>query len=176
MGIIGILSGAGAEAGKPFLVIGGYAVNAHGYARETVDLDILTRREEREFWKKLVLENGYSVWQERDNFAQFKTERSELMPVDFMFVNEHTFASLFADAVESTLGGVRVKHPSLRHLIALKLHVLKQELPHRTLRDFNDVLELLRINRVDTSAEDFKQLCLRYGNQKLYETLVRGTR
>jgi len=78
--------------------------------------------------------------------------------------------------LDGRIDSVAVKHPSLWHLVALKLHVLKQELPHRTLRDFNDVLELLRINRVDTQAEDFKRFCIKYGNLKLYETIVRGTR
>jgi len=94
MRIIGILAGASAETGKRFLVIGGYAVNAHGYARLTADLDLLVQREDAPFWKALLLANGYTVFQEQSNFIQFKAEETNAIPVDFMLVNEQTFSKM----------------------------------------------------------------------------------
>src|SRR5579872_5218140 len=150
MGIIETLSQARVEPERSFLVIGGYAVNAHGYSRQTMDLDILVKKEQANFWKELVLSNGYAVYCERDNFLQFTPTAPELIPIDFMLVNEQTFSGMHAEAVEGQLGGVSVRHPSLRHLIALKLHVLKRELPHRELRDLYDVIQLVHVNQVDT--------------------------
>jgi predicted nucleotidyltransferase len=176
MEILEILSRAQFEPERSFLVIGGYAVNAYGYSRQTIDLDLLIKKEQQDFWKQLVLASGYLVHGGTDNFLQFTPLQPEQFPVDFMLVNEQTFSGMYGEAVKGSLGGVEVKHPSLRHLIALKLHVLKQELPHRELRDLYDVIQLVNINKVDVRSDDFKTLCERYGNSKLYETIVRGTR
>jgi len=176
MGIIEILSQARLGIERDFLVIGGYAVNAHGYSRQTLDLDVLIKKEQSGFWKNLLLENGYTVYCERESFMQLAPVTQEQMPVDFMLVNEQTFSKMYVEAVDGMLGGVAVKHPSLRHLIALKLHVLKQEMPHRELKDLYDVIQLMNINKVDPRTDDFKQLCERYGNLKIYETIVRATR
>ena len=140
MSIVEILSRAGAESGKNFLVIGGYAVNAHGYSRVTVDLDILADKADREFWKGVMLKSGYKVYSEQETFSQFTPASEEETGVDFMFVNEKTFLTMSHDAVEGLLADAKVKHPSLHHLIALKLHVVKQGLPHREMKD------LLRCN------------------------------
>jgi len=174
MGIIEILIEGCLEPERSFLVIGGFAVCAHGYARETMDLDILIAKEQRDYWKELVLRNNYTVLSEHDNFIQFKEGGPEQMPVDFMLVNEQTFSKMHAEAIVAPLGKVTVKYPSLMHLIALKLHALKQELPHRELKDLYDVIQLVHVNQIDTGTTEFKELCDRFGNLKLYETIKRG--
>jgi len=176
MGIIEILNAGSAETGRGFLVIGGYAVNNYGYSRLTVDLDVLINKDHREFWKQLILKNGYTVYCERDSFLQFTPEAKEQVPVDFMLVNERTFSRMYGEAVDGLLGGASVKFPSLPHLIALKLHVIKQALPHRELRDLDDVLQLVQRNKVDTGTEEFKQLCEKHGNSTIYEAIVRANR
>jgi predicted nucleotidyltransferase len=176
MGIIEILSRASAESGNGFLVIGGYAVNAHGYPRLTVDLDVLIDKAQKDFWKELMIKNGYSVYSEHENFSQFTPIARDQFPVDFMHVNDRTFSKMRAEAVDGNLAGANVKHPSLMHLIALKLHVIKQELPHRESKDLYDVIQLVQINHVDTQADEFKQLCEKFGNAKAYEAIVRATR
>lgn len=176
MGILGILSKTAAEHGRNFLVIGGYAVNAHGYARQTADLDILVVKADRDFWKEVLLKNGYTIFSEHENFAQWTPPVIGQLPVDFMFVNEQTFFKMYPEAVEGILIGVKIKYPSLMHLLALKMHVIKQALPHRELKDLYDVIQLVQINRVDTQSQSFKELCEKFGNAKIYETLVRASK
>ena len=176
MSIVEILSRASAESGKNFLVIGGYAVNAHGYARVTVDLDFLANKADREFWKEVMLKSGYQIYSEQPNFSQFAPTIKSQQAVDFMLVNEKTFSNMHAAAIEGTLAKVKIKYPSLLHLIALKLHVIKQAMPHRELRDLVDVMELMQINHVDPKADDFKQLCEKFGNAKTYEAIVKASR
>lgn len=175
-GFLTTLANARIVAERDFLVIGGYAVNAHRYLRFTHDLDLLIRRDQKDFWKKLALDYGYTLFCERENFLQLTPPSAVEIPVDFMLVNDHTFQTLYAEAIEGLIGGVAVKHPSLKHLIALKLHVVKQELPHRHLRDFYDVLELIRVNKLNVSTKDFQEFCEKHGNAKLYEAIVRGTK
>ena len=45
-----LLKACAREANLPFLVIGGYAVVAHGYQRNTADLDVLIRRSDLNTW------------------------------------------------------------------------------------------------------------------------------
>ncbi len=58
--------------------------------------------------------------------------------------------------------------------LALKLHVLKQAQLHRFLKDFQDVVELIRINKVDLHSEEMRGLFLRYGTADLYEKVKRA--
>lgn len=60
------------DAGVPFLVIGGYAVFAHGYARLTDDLDLIIPRGQRERSAQLLGDLGMSVRHEATTFLQFE--------------------------------------------------------------------------------------------------------
>jgi hypothetical protein len=157
----------------PFLIIGGLAVIAYGYPRDTMDLDYLVRRSDRDAWRHALASHGYGVAHEHDNFAQFTAQPGET-DVDLMFVNDSTFETMFAASVRKETGVSEARFPSLEHLIALKLHVLKQGLPHRTLRDMDDVINLLLANRVDLRQESWRKLFTKYGNRDLYEKIARA--
>ena len=101
-----------------FLIIGGYAVAAHGHTRATFD----------------------RMWQASE---------------------------------ERDFGGVRARVPCLDHLLALKLHALKQSLPHRTSKDAEDVETLCRRNGLNLSDPRYEQLFLKYGSRELYDSFVR---
>ena len=48
------------EAGLPFLVIGGYAVMAHGFVRSTDDLDLLVHRKDFVAARRVLTALGYT--------------------------------------------------------------------------------------------------------------------
>ena len=60
----------------------------------------------------------------------------------------------------ANFGGSRARVPCLDHLLALKLHALKQALPHRTGKDAEDVELLLRRNSIDLRQTRYEQLFL----------------
>jgi hypothetical protein len=62
---------------------------------------------------------------------------------------------MVAASREVDLYGTHSRIPSLEHLLALKLHSLKNTRLHRFLRDFLDVENLLRINKLDIKSETF---------------------
>ena len=157
-----------------FMVIGGHAVNVYGYSRTTLDLDILIPKPALEIWKAQVLSLGYTVHHEASNFLQCNPPNEGSWPLDFMLVTEETFAKLLKDAIGVNIQNVPVKVPSILHLIALKLHVLKQGLTHRMFRDMDDVLNLIRINRIDVRSDSFREICHRYGTIDLYEYILRA--
>ncbi len=168
-----IIAASSKNSELPFLVIGGLAVIAHGYPRDTVDLDYLVRRSDREAWKHALAAQGYGVAYEHDNFAQF-TGTAGGTDVDLMFVNDSTFDTMFAASTSQDTGVSQARFPSLEHLVVLKLHVLKQGLRHRALKDMDDVINLLLANRVDLRQENWRQLFEKYGNRDLYEKIARA--
>ena len=52
---------------------------------------------------------------------------------------------------------------SAEHLVALKLHALKQELEHRRLRDFLDVVDVIKKNRLDLHSAEMKEVFEKFG-------------
>jgi hypothetical protein len=53
------------------IIIGGYAVAAHGHTRATFDVDFLVRRADRDAWLNRILAIGLKPFGETRTFAQF---------------------------------------------------------------------------------------------------------
>ena len=157
-----------------FLVIGGLAVNHFGFSRETSDLDFFISRGDREGWMKMLSDFGYASYHDGGNFIQYDAPKNNAWPVDLMLVQEKTFAPIFAASSDAEFFGVKSKVPLLEHLIALKLHSLKNTRMRRFLKDFLDVENLIQINRLDIKSQEMHSLFDRYGTQDLYEKVSRS--
>ena len=157
-----------------FLVIGGLAVNLHGYSRDTADLDLLICADQREQWLDLFLQLGYVIYKDGGNFIQLSSQEHAAWPVDLMLVQGKTFAPMFTASRQVDLYGTPSRLPSLEHLIALKLHALKNGRFDRFLKDFLDVENLIRINQLDLKSENIRQLFVKYGTMELYDKVSRS--
>lgn len=164
---------AARKAGLEFLVIGGFAVIKHGYERFTKDCDLLVPNETKADWHAIMLEMGYVLISDQDAFRQYAWSKGVAWPVDLMFVHTETFKQLVSAARPAVIHDARVRLVSLEHLLALKLHVLKQRRMHRFLKDFEDVVKLVHFNKVDLSSPEMRGLFLKYGTAELYEK-IRG--
>ena len=154
-----------------FLVIGGLAVNFHGYSRDSADLDLLIQREAREQWLALFAELGYSVDKGKDAFIQLSPPKGGAWPVDLMMVREPTFRPMFKNGKKVEMYGAWLLIPCLEHLLALKLHALKHSHLGRYLKDFLDVENLVQVNKVDLRSDKIRQLFTKYGTMELYEKI-----
>jgi hypothetical protein len=157
-----------------FLLIGGLAVNHYGFSRETADLDFFISRDDREGWMKMLSDFGYASYHDGGNFIQYDAPDKNAWPVDLMLVREETFAPIFEASLDAEFYGEKSKVPSLEHLIALKLHALKNTRVHRFLKDFLDVENLIQINRLDIKSRKIRSLFDKYGTQDLYEKVSRS--
>ena len=147
---------------------------AHGHTRATFDVDFLVRRADRDAWVIRISATGLKPIGETRTFAQFtQPERGD--GLDLMFVEDATFEPMWLASEERDFWGSRARIPSLVHLLALKLHALKQALPHRTAKDAEDVEMLVRRNRLDLREPDYEKLFLKYADREIYETLLRLT-
>jgi hypothetical protein len=163
------------EPSLRFLIIGGYAVAAHGHTRATFDVDFLVRKTDREAWRTKLFKHHFEPVAETAAFAQFSPP-DHSTGLDLMFVTEETFDEFWKAAEPREFGQVTAQVPALDHLLALKLHVLKQGLSHRTFKDAEDVEMLARRNKLDFASERYEQLFLKYGNREIYETIKRVLR
>ena len=74
--------------------------------------------------------------------------------------------------MSTTLGGVSCKIPSVDHLLAMKFHALKYVHGVTALKYLQDVHGLLARTSRAVTDDDVRELCLRHGNQEVYERLV----
>lgn len=72
---------------------------------------------------------------------------------------------MIQDGKETEIMGRKFTVPSLSHLIALKLHALKNNPEVRERWDLRDILELIKVNRVNVETDAFQDLCLEYGTE-----------
>jgi hypothetical protein len=165
------ITGKASEAGLPFLVIGGYAVMAHGFVRATDDLDLLVQSSRRNPWRQLLEGLGMSVYREAPAFMQFNPPEAAGLPVDLMLVTDEVFERMRANAKRAEAEDVSFGIVSLLHLIALKCHAIHHGKARRCLKDTEDLIQLIGINCLDLNEPELRATILKHGNQELYEKL-----
>lgn len=173
MGLFQQISVEGRRRDLPFLIVGGLAVNFYGYSRDTADLDLLIAQGARGRWLEVLSELGYTIYKDREVFVQLSPPREGAWPVDLMLVREPTFRQIHATGVKTEMFGAEVLVPTLDHLLALKLHALVYGHVERYLKDYLDVENLIRVNRVDLDSEKIRQLFAKHGTMDLYEKMCR---
>ena len=147
---------------RPLLIIGGHALTVHGVMRQTVDLDCLIAVENRDAFDNHLRGGGFTQVSATENFARY-THQSDMAPdVDILFVDAPTLEKLLASATPLHRGEVELQVPSLPHLIALKLHAIRNN-PAREAGDLGDIVRLLAANPRAVCAEELAAICQRFG-------------
>ena len=145
------------EAGIDYAIIGGMALNAHGYKRETVDVDVLVRPEGLQAFHDRFVGRGYL-----EAFAgarkTFKNTRTKTK-VEFIATGEYPGdgkpkAIVFPDPASVAVEMKGARYVNLPTLIELKL-ASGMTNPGR-LKDLGDVQEL--IHELSLPAEFANQL------------------
>ncbi|MBU4311611.1 MAG: nucleotidyltransferase [Candidatus Omnitrophica bacterium] len=154
------------------VLIGGFAVNYYKVSRQTADIDFLITKDGFDEISVLLEKEGYKKDYSQDVFAKLSNSQQYLMDIDFMFVDIETLTRIIKDAKEITIAKQKFMVPSLNHLIALKLHSLKFNPKIRENRDLPDIIELVRVNKVNVKDRDFKEVCLKFGTEELYSRIL----
>jgi len=153
------------------VMAGGFAVNHHGYTRNTLDIDFVCADLRVESITTCLQQGGYTHMV-RGPVARHFSHPDTGFRVDVLLVEERTFQELRAAAVESEMGEQKVPTLSLHHVIAMKLHALSQQPVLRSAKDALDIAWLVYLNEV-SAEEDLKPLCLRYATAELYHEISR---
>ncbi len=165
--ILEILAGGLSQRKIPALLIGGYALQAYGVVRQTLDVDCLVADTDAGGVGQLLLAAGYRERARTSNFVRYIHSSLYLMDVDVLLVDQSTLQAMLKASRPYRLGSFEWRVPGLVHLVALKLHALKNA-PGRDAKDFKDIVELLGGNRADWQAHDLENLCRKYGPEDIY--------
>jgi len=155
-----------------YVLIGGFALNYHKVTRQTADVDFLITKEDFDKINVLLEKEGFKQDYTHEVFARLSAEKPYFMDLDFMFVDAETLDKIIKEAKESDIAGEKFLVPCLNHLIALKLHAIKYNPKIRENRDLADIVELIKVNKVDVKVNTFKVLCLKYGTEELYRKIL----
>lgn len=154
------------SGGLDFLLIGGHAVAHHGYARMTLDLDLLARESQRPLWRELLERCEYRIRMETPAFAQFASDVPGGIPVDIMFVHDDTWTKLRDKAEVKSSGQVELLVPSASHMVALKLHAAVSPTRRTPGKDWTDIEEIIRHHQLNPQDQEFADLIRRYGGEE----------
>jgi len=164
------------KTGATCVLIGGFAVNCYKVTRQTADLDFLITREDFDKIAVELKKAGFELEHAEKVFARFKGNKYYLMDIDFMFVEKATLDKIVADSRIMSIGRQKFIVPSLQTLIALKLHAIKHNQNVRKYKDLPDIINLIRVNKVNHKNKEFRELCLKYGTEELYNTIMEALR
>jgi hypothetical protein len=152
-------------------LLGGVAVCLHGYQRNTVDVNLLIRKEDSEAVRNTLKEGGYS-WQRKE--AEFRSDSG--IAIQFLLGGDpagpgsEVMLPDPGDGHSTTqIDGLPVL--TLARLIESKIACGQGNL-RRTHKDFADVVELIIQHRLNGSFARFLHKSLR----PIYRTLVRASR
>jgi hypothetical protein len=154
------------EQGLAFLVIGGHAINAYGYARTTLDLDFLVAEDDFDRWRDHLLAQGYKNVRRGPSFGHFRGDN--LYPVDLQVVDRSTFETINSRR-QMRSGGFPV--PAPLHLIALKAHALKNAQRAALGKDLHDIVSLARSCDIPWSDPEFQRVLERYADAATFRKL-----
>jgi hypothetical protein len=159
-----------------FLIAGGHAVITHGFPRSTFDLDLIVRRTDRESWLRVVEGLGYRLHREGNAFIQLDAAGAESFPLDLMLVNDPTFSQMHANSLPAPVDVPGLRVVSLLHLLALKCHAIRHGHAGRIVKDAEDVIQLIQVNRLDPEKETLRELFEKHGTPELYQKVKRACR
>ena len=153
-----------------YLVVGGVAVNAHGHARMTRDLDLVIHLEPANLERALdALEalgfrpgtpeplhafadpQNRRAWKEARNMEAFslRSDRFPLVPVDLLVTEPFDFDEAWAASVRADLdAGIPVRIAGLRTLISMKEAVGRPQ----DLEDARHLRAILGVSEADTGG------------------------
>ena len=167
--ILDVTSRQLSAVGVDCLLIGGFAVNYHGYTRNTLDVDFMIVTEQLDVVRPIMMRAGFTNVSIENHVAFFNAPGSPLR-VDFLRVDKDTMRTLLVNAVCIHMHGCEVKVPSLKDLLAMKIFSLSQDGARRMCKDLPDIAYLSVLHNLDLDS-DVRPLCDRFGTPETYDLI-----
>jgi len=159
------------EKGIDHALIGGFALNAYGITRSTMDLDILTHIGHRNAIINFLESLGYETYASSNAFSQHQHPISDMGRIDFLYITGKTAETMFKEAVSRPVFAQKtIKVVKPEHLIALKLYAISCN-PDRFHREMDDIGNLLELESID--IEEVKTYFVAYSSLDEFEQLRR---
>lgn len=159
------------KAGVVYALVGGFAVNAHHVSRQTADVDLLIVADDLEKAGRALEASGYRKAAVADVVARFEGDGKRLMDIDLLLVDPATLRQVCDAGKLVKIAGNEFRVPSLRHLIAMKLHSIKGDPSKRLSKDLPDIVALMKRNGLTLADPGMEGLCRRFGTPDIFEKL-----
>lgn len=169
------LAARAAGEGLESLLVGGNAVNLLAYSRTTFDVDLLVLESDVERWIAFLAGHGYAIFHRTANFVRlrFAADPAAALPIDLMLADQETFRKMQAGSQRCDLGNdLHLSIPSVLHVIALKLHALRNPARLESGVDLQDVKHLIKTVGIDVSSSEFQEIAQRYATEEVIARLL----
>lgn len=166
------------KAEMPYALAGGFAVNAHHVTRQTLDVDLLIAIDDLGKASCALQSAGYRKGLESPVVVRFKGDGKLFLDIDLMLIDPETLKKILKQSQELTIAGHSFRVVSLRHLIAMKFHAIKNDPESREPKDLLDIIQLVRRNGMDLGGPELRKICEAYGTPELLkkiQLLTKGT-
>lgn len=157
--------------GVECLLIGGFAVNYHGYTRNTLDVDFMVVAGQADIVRRAMTAAGFTNVAVEDNVTLYRAPDCPLR-ADFLNVDEDTLRKLLSNAVTADVHGRRLKISALRDLLAMKVFALSSQPTRRLAKDLPDIAWLSVLHGLDVE-KDLRPICDRIGTPEVFEMIAR---
>ena len=137
---------------------------AYGSERLTQDCDCAVIAANERMVAAVLQPLGYLLKDRFASFARYAHLANRKPVVDVMLLNEATFNRLYEESREVELDGIKLRAPKPLHLVALKLHALKQA-PERIGKDWEDICYLLEKHSGEWTREELSAISERYASE-----------
>ncbi|MFA5027487.1 MAG: nucleotidyl transferase AbiEii/AbiGii toxin family protein [Candidatus Methylomirabilota bacterium] len=168
--VLELLAKISQATGVSALLIGGQALQAYGVIRQTLDVDLLVAEGDADVLEEALRRAGYGVLVRSDIFGRYRHASPALPDVDVLYVDGHTAERMLQRSAEHHAAAAPYRVPALPHLVALKLHAIRNN-PAREPRDFADIVELLRTNAGTVGRDELQALCAAHGPEGIWQRL-----
>ncbi len=147
--VIDAVAGFLERENAPFALVGAFALHAYGLSRATFDLDFVTEAEVRERLIAYLESLGYETLHASSGYSNHLHSDAAAGRLDFIYVAGETSRRLFsAPGTTLRLGGRDLPVPRAEHLVAMKVHAMKND-PERVFQEMADIRVLLRVPGID---------------------------
>ena len=144
------------------LLVGGLALQQYAVVRHTLDVDCLICDADRDKIVEVFEKEEFAVTAETESFVRLRHGSVHMMDLDLLLVDAETLSEMLRESLPVSIGPRDLRVPCLAHLIALKLHAVRND-PKRELRDLSDIVDLLRANPDVVTSEELERLSIKYG-------------
>jgi hypothetical protein len=160
------------EAGHSFGIVGGVALAAYGHPRLTLDLDFVVDAAAQDEVIGFMEGRGFLTLHRSSGYSNHRHAVERRRRVDFMYVRDDTAARVLRGLRQLPgPGGRLIPVPRPEHLIAMKVHAIKQA-PERTWQDMADIGYLVRLDGV--SRDEVRGYFSKHGLEDRWRDLERA--
>lgn len=155
------------DAGVRYMLIGGFAVNIHGYVRATHDLDVMILADDVDSSHAALIALGYTALDQRADLACYFRGSERL---DVLYARRPISRRLLAQAPEVDIGNLPIPTISAEGLLGLKIQAFHDD--PRRIRDLTDMIELIKLNRRRLNLDEVRGYFRLFDSESILDDIL----